>query len=175
MAIFLFVIYPFKFQIKGGFPFNFTSLQECWTNQLFNLETITSYHYIQHVTLHNILVCLAISNLKYKDYNNFYQFLWLLSGYVGLNPGPVQISLAVNVNIWEPLNKKGLHFLYITINSLLPKINELKCIANKAKSTIIRITELKLDHTVSDLEVNIPGYDISDVIEIELVVVLHVI
>ena len=68
-----------------------------------------------------------------------------------------------------------MHFLYITINSLLPKINELKCIANKAKSTIIRITELKLDHTVSDLEVNIPGYDISDVIEIELVVVLHVI
>ena len=169
------MIYPLKFQIKDGFPLNFTSLKKCLTNEFFNLETITSCHYIQHMALHKSLVCLAITNLKYKDYNNFYQFLWLLSGYVGLNPGPVQISLAVNVNIWEPLNKKGLHFLYITINSLLPKIDELKCIANKAKSTIIRITELKLDHTVSDLEVNIPGYDISDVIEIELVVVLHVI
>ena len=84
----------------------------------------------------------------------------LLSGDVSLNPGPVQISLAVNVNVWEPLNKKGLHFLHTNINSLLPKIDELKCIANKTKATIIGITESKLDHTVSDLEVNLPGYDI---------------
>ena len=72
-----------------------------------------------------------LCNLKYKDPSNFYQFLLLLSGDVSLNPGPVQISPALSVNIWEPLNKKGLHFLHININSLLPKINELKCIANK--------------------------------------------
>ena len=103
--------------------------------------------------MHQNLVCLAITNLKYKDYNNFYQFLLLLSGDVSLNPGPVQISPAVNVNIWEPLNKKGLHFLHININSLLPKIDELKCIANKTKANIIGITESKLDHAASDLEV----------------------
>ena len=68
---------------------------------------------------------LAITNLKYKD-NNFYQFLLLLSGDISLNPGPVQIYPAVNVNIWKPLNKKSLHFLHININSLLPKIDELK-------------------------------------------------
>ena len=78
----------------------------------------------------------------------------LLSGDVSLNPRPVQISPAVNVNIWEPLNKKCLHFLHIE------KVDELKCIANKTKAIIIGITELKLDHTVSDLEVNLPGYDI---------------
>ena len=66
----------------------------------------------------------------------------------------------MNVNIWEPFNKKGLHFLHININSLLPKIDDLKCIANKTKAAIIGITESKLDHTVSDLEVNLPGYDI---------------
>ena len=102
---------------------------------------------------------LAITNLKYKD-NNFYQFLLLLSGDISLNPGPVQISLAVTVNIWEWLNKKGLHFLHININSLLPKIDELKCIANKTKATIIGIAESKLDHTVPDLKVNLSGYDI---------------
>ena len=84
----------------------------------------------------------------------------LLSGDISLNPGPVQISLAVTVNIWEWLNKKGLHFLHININSLLPKIDELKCIANKTKAAIIGIIESKLHHTVSDLEVNLPGYDI---------------
>ena len=53
-----------------------------------------------------------------------------------------------------------MHFLHININSLLPKIDELKCIANKTKAAIIGITESKLDHTVPDLEVNLPGYDI---------------
>ena len=103
---------------------------------------------------------MAIANLKYKDNNNFYQFLLLLSGGVNLNPGPVQISPAVKVNILEPLTKKDLHFLHININSLLPKIDELKCIGIKTKAAIIGITESKLDHTVSDLEVNLPGYDI---------------
>ena len=66
----------------------------------------------------------------------------------------------MNVNIWEPLNNKGLHFLHININSLLPTIDELKCIANKTKAAIIGIIESKLDHTVPDLEVNLPGHDI---------------
>ena len=103
---------------------------------------------------------MAITNLKYKDSNNFYQFLLLLSGDISLNPGPVQIYPTVNVNIWKSLNKKGLHFLHININSLLPKTDELKCIANKTKSTIIGIIESKPDHTVPDLEVNLPGHDI---------------
>ena len=80
-------------------------------------------------------------------HKHIYQFLFLLSADVTLNPGPVQMSPAVNINIWKPLNKKGLHFLHININSLQPKIDKLKCIANKTKATITRITESKLDHT----------------------------
>ena len=110
--------------------------------------------------MHKNLVCLAITNLKYKDYKNFYQFLLLLSEDVSLNPVPVQISPAVNASIWEPLNKKGLQFLLININSLLPKIDELKGIANKTKVAIIGTTESKLDHTVPNLKVNLPGYDV---------------
>ena len=139
LAIFLIVIFLLKCQIKDVFPFSFTSLQICSTNEFFNLETTTSCHYIQHITLHKNLVCLAITNLKYKDYNNFYQFLLLLSGDVILNLGPVQISPTVFI---------------------LPKIDDLKCIANKTKATIIGITERKLEHTVHDLEVNFPGCDI---------------
>ena len=79
-----------------------------------------------NITLHKHLVCLAITNLKYKDYNNFHQFLLLLLRDVSLNPGPVQVSPAVNINIWEPLNKKDLRFLHINVNSLLAKTDELK-------------------------------------------------
>ena len=93
------MIYPLKFQIRDGFPFNFTSLQKCLTNEFFKLETITSCQYIRHTTFHKNLVCLVITNLKYKDYKRFYQFLLLLPGDVSLDPGPVQISPAVNVNI----------------------------------------------------------------------------
>ena len=160
LAMFLIVIFLLKLQIKYGLPSNFTSLQKFSTNEFFNLETVTSCHYIQHIILHRNFVCLAITNLKYRNYNSFYQFLLLLSGDVRLNPGPVQISPPVNVNMWEPFNKKGLHFLHININSLLPRIDELKCIANKTKAAIIGITESKLDHTVPDLKVNLPGYDI---------------
>ena len=89
LAIFLIVILLLKFQIKEGFPFNFTSLQEFSTNEFCNLETVTLSYYIQHITLHQNLISLAVTNPKYKDYNNFYQFLLLLSGDVSLNPRPV--------------------------------------------------------------------------------------
>ena len=103
---------------------------------------------------------LAVTNLRHKNYTNFYKFLLLLSGDVSLNPGPVQSSPDISSTIWEPLNKKGLHFLHININSLLLKKDEIRCIANKTKAAIIGILESKLDHTVPDSEVNFPGYDI---------------
>ena len=74
LAIFLTMIYPLKFQINDGLPFNFTSLQKCSTNGFFNLETMTSCQYIQHMTFHKNLVCLVITNLKYKDFKQFLSF-----------------------------------------------------------------------------------------------------
>ena len=103
---------------------------------------------------------MAVTNLKYKHYTNFYKFLLLLLGDLSLNPGPIQRSPDISSTIWEPLNKKGLHFLHININSLLSKKDEIRCIANKTKAAIIGITESKLDHIVPDSEVNFPGYDI---------------
>ena len=119
------------------------------------LETITPCHYIQHITLHKNPVCLDITNLKYKDYNNFYEFLLLLSGDINLNPGLVQISPVMSINIYEPLNKKGLHFLHISINSLSPKSDELKYVTNKSKTNIIGITESKRDHNIPYIEDNL--------------------
>ena len=153
-------IVSLKFQINDGFHYNFSVLQKFPKNDFFNLETLTSCRYIQHIALHKNFVFLAVTNLKYKSYTNFYKFLLLLSGDESLNPGPVQRSPDISSTIWEPLNKKGLHFLHININSLLSKKDEIRCIANKTKAAIIGITESKLDHPVPDSEVNFPGYDI---------------
>ena len=97
--IFIIVIFLLKFHIKDGFSFNFISLQKRLTNEFLNLETIKSYYVIQHVTLHENLVCLAIIQILYTNINNFYQFFLVLSRDVTPNPGPVQISPAVILNI----------------------------------------------------------------------------
>ena len=73
LAIFLFVILLLKFQIKDGFSVNITSSQKCRTNEFLYLENIISCHYIQHIRLHQNLVCLIITYLKCKDYNNLFQ------------------------------------------------------------------------------------------------------
>ena len=117
LVIFLVVILLLKFQIKDGLPASFTSLQKCSTNDFFNLGTITSCHYIQHITV----FFFTITNLKYKVYNSFDQFPLLLSVDVSLNLEPVQISPAVNVNIWEPLNKKRFSFSSNCYKHLLQK------------------------------------------------------
>ena len=67
---------------------------------------------------HQNLVCLRITNLKYKHHTSFY----LLLGDESLNSGPVQISQTVNTNIWEPLNKKGLHFFSYQYKTFTSKI-----------------------------------------------------
>ena len=86
-SAFWFSLVFLKFQINDGFYFNFSLLQNCPKNHFFSLETLTSCHHIQHITLHKNFVFLAVTNLKCKNYNNFYKFLLLLSGDVSLNPG----------------------------------------------------------------------------------------
>ena len=51
-----------------------------------------------------------------------------------------------------------MHFLCININWVLPKIDELKYNKTKAVNTVI--TKSERNHTIPDLEVNLPGYDI---------------
>ena len=52
----------------------------------------------------------------------------LLSGGIKLNPGPVARH-QLNDPKFEILNNKGLHLIHLNINSLLPKIDELRNIA----------------------------------------------
>ena len=139
-----FLIVSLKLQINDGFHFNFSLLQICPKNDFFNLETLLSCHHILHITLHKKFVFLAVTHIKYKNYPNFYKFLLLLSGDVRLNPGPTQRSPDINCTIWKPLNKKGLHFQHVNINSLLSKKDEMRCTASKTKAVVIGIKESNL-------------------------------
>ena len=113
-SVFWFSIVSLKFQINDGFYFNFSFSQKCPKNDFFYLEVFTSCRHIQHITLHKNFVFLAVTNLKHKNYTNFYKFLLLLSGNVSLNPGPIQRSPDVSSTIWEPLKKKKKRFTFST-------------------------------------------------------------
>ena len=60
----------------------------------------------------------------------------------------------------ESLPSQGLAFSALHVNSLLPKIDEVKLIANKSNAAILGISETKLDKTIMDSELYIEGYDL---------------
>ena len=79
----------------------------------------------------------AMNNLKSKNHSMFYKYLILLSANVQLHPGPNQ----VNTSIWHPFKKRGLHFLHLNVNSLLPKIDKIRYIATLSNAAITGISE----------------------------------
>ena len=56
--------------------------------------------------------------------------------------------------------KRGLHFVHININSLLPKVDELQYIANQSEAAVIGISESKLDDSVLSSEILIENCDL---------------
>ena len=61
---------------------------------------------------------------------------------------------------YDAFKQRGLHFIHLNVNSILPKINELRLIAHNTKASIIGLSESKLDDTVLDDEISIDGYNL---------------
>ena len=53
-----------------------------------------------------------------------------------------------------------MNFIHINVNSLLPKIGEVRYIANITNASIIGISETKLDETILSSELEVDGYDL---------------
>ena len=75
--------------------------------------------------------------------NSFFQLLILLSGGISLNPGPNYQHKLQCLNEWYIFKSRGLHFIHLSINSLLLKIEELRVVAKSTNSAIIGISESK--------------------------------
>ena len=93
--------------------------------------------------------------MKYRNHFYFFQLLLLLSGDINPNPGPQNPQFA---KTWAPFKKSGLHFIHINVNSLLPKIDEIRSIALNTNAALIGITESKLDESVMNSEINLDNY-----------------
>ena len=53
-----------------------------------------------------------------------------------------------------------MHFLHMNINSLLPKIDELRETAENTDAAVIGITESKLDSTILKSEISNDNYEV---------------
>ena len=101
-------------------------------------------------------ILFTIYHSKCKNQAKYFTSILLLFGDISLNPGPPHNSQIDSLS-WNVFNKKGLHFLHINVNSILPKIEEIRFIAKKSKVTVISISETKLDGTILDAEIYTEG------------------
>ena len=86
--------------------------------------------------------------------------LILLSGDISLNPGPNHQHKLQCLNKLNLFKSRDLHFIYLNINGLLPKIKKLRIIAKSTNAAIIGISESKLDESVLEHEIQINDYQI---------------
>ena len=89
----------------------------------------------------------------FRNSNSYYRLLLLLSGAVSLNPGPFQNLQQLHHDKWNISKHRGLHLLHLNINSLLPKVDELRHIARLTNAAVIGISESKLDESVPTSEI----------------------
>ena len=134
-------------------------IKKCTKVDFFTFETIYELNNVNEHYGRIYISLLAISKFKYRNHLFFiFQLLLLLSGDINPNPGPQESQQSDTK--WKLFEKKGLHFIHININSLLPKLDEIRSIAQKSNAAIIGITESKLDDSVPDSEVHIDNYNL---------------
>ena len=83
---------------------------------------------------------LTLREMNCKDHTKFFKLILLLSGDINVNPGPTQIS-----KTWSFFKKRGLHLVYLNINSLSSKKDKLRQMAKVTNSAVIGLSETKLD------------------------------
>ena len=51
----------------------------------------------------------------------------------------------VGSEAWNIFQKRGIHFIHLNINSLLPKLDEIHYVAKLTNATVIGLSKTKLD------------------------------
>ena len=138
----------------------FNDLRTCTRSEFFAFEFMNMCDDFQFLATRLNSTFYSVSKLKYRNLNSYFHLLILLSGDISLNPGPTHQHKLQCLNEWNIFKSRGLHFIHLNINSLLPKIEELCIIAKSPNATIIGISESKLDESVLEPEIEIDDYKI---------------
>ena len=143
---------------RSSFPEN--TLNNISASEFFTYESIKASNFARMFCFNQELNLVCFSNLSYQNNKTYFPFLLVLSGDISLNPGPITGSQQHNYDQWAVFIKRGLHFVHININSLPPKIDELRYIAKLSKAAVISISESKLDDSVLSSGIQIENYEL---------------
>ena len=151
-------------------------------------STFCTFELIEKTVLRKWLFRDALPKVYLNRYGSYFKFILLLSSDINLNPRPTtpksndvlwellpfhncsffteridyqfdSLSVVSN-NPWNIFQKRGMHFIYLNINSLLPKIDEMHYITKLTNATVTGLSETNLDNTVLISELEIEGYDL---------------
>lgn len=145
-----------------------------------NVKTYSDLHYLaENVKFENLKYERSGSQRKFEpvekvrtynvlkpSFKSVLVCILLRGGDIQTNPGPVciqrhsQTPTKSSDEHYQCFSKKGMHFIHLNARSLLPKISELRYLANKTTAAIISVTETWLDSSVTNSEIKIEGYSI---------------
>ena len=104
-----------------------SQLKKCSDNSFFSVKLLKLFDKINDFHQKTYFFILAISKINHKNRFSFLMYVLLLSGDISRNPGPTQNQNTEQPDsIWQPFQKRGLHMMHLNINSLLPKIDEIR-------------------------------------------------
>ena len=128
--------------------------------QFFTLEFIHTCVNLISFPLNYLYKFQTIPKLKRTNNKYFLRILLILYGDINLNPGPVYNNQSLDSNESNVFRSKGIHLIHLNVNSLLPKIDEIRYIAGRTRATVTGITESKLDEPIFQSEIQIDNYDL---------------
>ena len=124
----------------------------------------------------------TLSKVHLNKCGSYFKFILFLSGDINLNPGSTTPER--NDMLWELLpfnscsfsaeridyqpdsfsgnrnNACNIHFIHLSVNRLLPKIDEIRYITKLTYVTVIELSETKLDKANLSSELEIEGHDL---------------
>ena len=119
-------------------------LKSCFACPFLTHDTIQITNEVNTSHFQSELNIFIISIFRFKNDNSFYPLLLLLSGDISLNLGPFSNRQLFKLEEWQAFSNRRLHLINLNINSLLPKIDELRDIAKRTKASVIGISESTL-------------------------------
>ena len=105
--------------------------------EVFTPEYLNANNKLHEAFLNPQYTVLTISKLKQINNKSFYRLLIILSGDISLNSGSVCKHQILNTTEWDIFKTKGLHLMHLNINSLLPKIDELRHMGRLSNAAVI--------------------------------------
>ena len=110
----------------------FNDARTCTKSEFFAFEFMNMCDDFQFSVARMNSTFYSVSEIKYRNLNSYFHLLILLSGDISLNPGPTHQHKLQCLNEWNIFKSRGLHFIHLNINSLLPKIESAKLRALRA-------------------------------------------